>query len=195
MNGSGTGRAPATDEAATERAELPDHDANEASRSMPKPADAGGKAVTTRRRAGRCSAKARAKRRGQQHERTPETAPATAEKTTKYLIEPNTAATPDFSHAKLMSFLKEIGVTDEIERIAIANMARTSTRRDGRGNCVGFGADTMPLTTDDDEHLLPITDWQDVEIEITLDSGCCEHVLDVAEVPGYTVSESPGSRR
>ena len=111
-----------------------------------------------------------------------------------------------------MNFLKEIGVTEEIEQIAIARMAQAARCRDGRGNCVGFGtakrglrvdvvgpldpdAVTLPLTTDDDEHLLPITDWQDVEIEITLDSGCCEHVLDVAEVPGYTVNESPGSRR
>ena len=214
IDGSGTGRAPATDEAATERAELPDHDANKAPRSMPKPADAGGKAVTTKRRAGRRSTKARAKRREQtpETEQTSETAPATAEKTTKYLIEPNTPATADYSHAKLMSFLKEIGVTDEIEQIAIARMAQVARRRDARGNCVGFGiterglrvdevgpldpdANLLPLTTDDDEHLLPITDWQDVEIEITLDSGCCEHVLDVAEVPGYIVSESPGSRR
>ena len=34
-------------------------------------------------------------------------------------------------------------------------------------------------------------------IELTLDSGCCEHVLDVADAPGYAhfISESPGSKR
>ena len=55
--------------------------------------------------------------------------------------------------------------------------------------------EVMITTTDDNDGILPVTDWQDVEIEITLDSGCCEHVMDVAEAPGYLVGESPGSRR
>ena len=37
----------------------------------------------------------------------------------------------------------------------------------------------------------------DTDIEVTLDSGCCEHVLDLGDVPGYDafLTESPGSRR
>ena len=36
-----------------------------------------------------------------------------------------------------------------------------------------------------------------MEIELTLDSGCCEHVLDIVDVPGYAnfIVESAGSRR
>ena len=53
----------------------------------------------------------------------------------------------------------------------------------------------MPMTTDDEEVLAHVDYWQDVDIEMTLDSGCCNHVLDVEDAPGYTVQESPGSRR
>ena len=40
-------------------------------------------------------------------------------------------------------------------------------------------------------------DWVEAEIEICLDSGCCEHVTDLVVAPGYItfLTESPGSRR
>ena len=40
-------------------------------------------------------------------------------------------------------------------------------------------------------------DWIDTEIEICLDSGCCEHVMDLGDAPGYNafLTESPGSKR
>ena len=52
------------------------------------------------------------------------------------------------------------------------------------------------IVTDDgagDEALLG--DWEDLEIEITLDSGCVDHVMDAAEAPGYCILESAGSKR
>ena len=36
----------------------------------------------------------------------------------------------------------------------------------------------LPVTTDDEEAELLIGEWEDIEIEVTLDSGCCDHVLD-----------------
>ena len=57
---------------------------------------------------------------------------------------------------------------------------------------------TMVTTTDDGDQLMPIGDnWVDTEIEVTLDSGCCEHVMDIADAPGYCafITESSGSRR
>ena len=53
------------------------------------------------------------------------------------------------------------------------------------------------LEDDCDDVLMPMSQWVDTEIELTLDSGCCEHVLDVADAPGYAhfISESPGSKR
>lgn len=55
----------------------------------------------------------------------------------------------------------------------------------------------LPIVTDDEECVLPVADWVDSFIEVTLDSGCCEHVLDLGDAPGYGafMTESPGSRR
>ena len=40
-------------------------------------------------------------------------------------------------------------------------------------------------------------DWIDTEIEICLDSGCCEHVMDSGDAPDYSafLTESPGRKR
>jgi hypothetical protein len=56
----------------------------------------------------------------------------------------------------------------------------------------------LPLTTDDDDYaLLPLQDWIDTDIELTLDSGCCEHVIDIGDAKGYAnyITSSPGSKR
>ena len=55
--------------------------------------------------------------------------------------------------------------------------------------------DVLPITVDDGDEIMPVEGWQDRDIEITLDSGCCNHVLDAEDALGYLVSESPGSRR
>ena len=36
--------------------------------------------------------------------------------------------------------------------------------------------------------------WIDIDLEMVLNSGACEHVMDSEDAPGYAVSESPGSR-
>ena len=56
----------------------------------------------------------------------------------------------------------------------------------------------LPVTTDDNEgDILGFGSWVVSEIEITLDSGCCEHVMDLGDAPGYIafLTESDGSRR
>ena len=45
------------------------------------------------------------------------------------------------------------------------------------------------------DDLLPCEEWQDVTIQVTLDSGCCDHVVDAGEAPGYCILESAGSKR
>ena len=37
-------------------------------------------------------------------------------------------------------------------------------------------------------------DWQDIEFDAALDSGCVEHVCDSADVQGYEIEASHGSR-
>ena len=54
------------------------------------------------------------------------------------------------------------------------------------------------ITMEEDElEVFGVDTWVDVEIEITLDSGCCEHVMDLGDAPGYAgfIGESSGSKR
>ena len=37
--------------------------------------------------------------------------------------------------------------------------------------------------------------WEDLEVEMTLDSGCVDHVMDEGEAPGYCILQSRGSLR
>ena len=54
----------------------------------------------------------------------------------------------------------------------------------------------MPLRTDDEDDILAAADdWQDMMVDIILDSGACRHVMAGESAPGYPVRESPGSRR
>ena len=52
------------------------------------------------------------------------------------------------------------------------------------------------MTTDDEEPSAMGIDWVDTEIEVCLDSGCCEHVMDLQDAPGYQafLMESAGSK-
>ena len=49
----------------------------------------------------------------------------------------------------------------------------------------------LPITTDEGEAELLLGEREDIEIEVTLDSGCCDHVLDSCDAPGYVIAESP----
>ena len=55
----------------------------------------------------------------------------------------------------------------------------------------------MPIEWDTEEHeCLPIQDWQDIDLEFALDSGCCAHIMDARmDAPGYQIRESEGSRQ
>ena len=54
----------------------------------------------------------------------------------------------------------------------------------------------LPIEWDEDFNCLPIQDWQDIDIEFALDSGCCAHIMDAQmDAPGYRISESEGSRQ
>ena len=57
----------------------------------------------------------------------------------------------------------------------------------------------FPVTIEEGTEILPFAaeEWVDKWIELTLDSGCCEHVQDLADAPGYAnfITSSLGSRR
>ena len=61
-------------------------------------------------------------------------------------------------------------------------------------------AQAMVITAEDEhggEVLVSASSWVDSEIEVTLDSGCVDHILDLGDAPGYEafIAESPGSKR
>ena len=61
-------------------------------------------------------------------------------------------------------------------------------------NRSGTEQQILPLTMEESSMIMPVTEWQDREVEVLLDSGACVHVLDAEDAPGYMVSESIGSR-
>ena len=66
---------------------------------------------------------------------------------------------------------------------------------DARGLEAGRAAHVMTVTVEKEERLMPVAEWVDRDIEIILDSGACDNVLDAEDAPGYLISESPGSRQ
>ena len=81
-----------------------------------------------------------------------------------------------------VQFLDSIGALDSVIE-SITERIETST--------------FLTTTDDDDGNVLGVDRWVDSEIEITLDSGCCEHVMDLGDAPGYGafLTQSDGSRR
>ena len=51
------------------------------------------------------------------------------------------------------------------------------------------------LDSDNSGQVLQINEWIDVDLEMDLDSGASEHVMDLEDAPGYVASESTASRR
>ena len=105
--------------------------------------------------------------------------------TPKY--EPNTTTAPTTSLAKTHRMLREmLGETT-------FNMIRAA------GSVEEIASLVLPMTTEDppESHAFNLDDFVETEIEVTIDSGCCEHVLDLMDAPGYDgcLSESPGSLR
>ena len=44
---------------------------------------------------------------------------------------------------------------------------------------------------------MSMADFVETDIVLTLDSGCCDHIVDMADIPGYAcvLAPSPGSKR
>ena len=51
----------------------------------------------------------------------------------------------------------------------------------------------LPVTTDDHLQVFQVGEFSERELTLVLDSGCCDHVMDAEEAPGYRVTPSPGS--
>ena len=88
--------------------------------------------------------------------------------------EPNTTTAPTPSLAKTHRMLREmLGETT-------FNMIRAA------GSVEEIASLVLPMTTEDppESHAFNLDEFVETEIEVTIDSGCCEHVLDLMDAPG-----------
>ena len=55
----------------------------------------------------------------------------------------------------------------------------------------------MPIwaSTEEDEAILNVDDWQDIMVDMTLDSGACRHVMPRERALGYPIQDPTASRR
>ena len=77
---------------------------------------------------------------------------------------------------------------------------RAMTGGDGLGSCAALAAAAaplLPMTIEYPEGLFNLDNFVECDILVTLDSGCCEHVLDLLDAPGYqeVLPPSKGSIR
>ena len=78
-------------------------------------------------------------------------------------------------------------------KLRLPNSLRRTLEAVGMGDCL---APVNVLTVADPAEILVNTAvWEDVEFEVALDSGSVVHVCAPADIPGYHVGDSAGSRR
>ena len=78
------------------------------------------------------------------------------------------------THQKIMSPIRESAL-------------RTHTRCRMKGSARFLSPRTKVMAA------LNISDWEDVDIQVTLDTGCCRRVMPSEADPGYEIRDSPGS--
>ena len=78
-------------------------------------------------------------------------------------------------------------------KLKVPSHLRPVLREIGLGSVL---AEVNILTSSDPQEILVNTAvWEDLEFEVALDSGSVVHVCAPADIPGYRVGESAGSRR
>ena len=65
---------------------------------------------------------------------------------------------------------------------------------EARGN-QDYNAELGILEPDEDEAILNVANWEDVMVEIILDSGACRHVMPRECAPGYPIHGASSSLR
>ena len=59
-----------------------------------------------------------------------------------------------------------------------------------------YGMDRTELgiiEPDEDDTILTVDNWEDIMVEVVLDSGACRHVMARENAPGYQVHDSSAS--
>ena len=108
--------------------------------------------------------------------------------------------------------LRLLGTLDQAEAriMRVARMAETQVEQHYRVLNQPVMAEAAMAEEGCAQHVLPVTleegngddvliggyeNWQDIDLQMTLDSGCCKHVLPADAAPGYEVTDSPLSMR
>jgi hypothetical protein len=104
---------------------------------------------------------------------------------------------------KAIATKQGISDEDELEKLyAGKSDQKLSVPRSLRATMqsIGLGELLAPvniLTATEPQHILVNDngDWKDLEFEVALDSGSVVHVCSMEDCPGYTLADSPGSKR
>ena len=108
--------------------------------------------------------------------------------------------------------LRLLGTLDQAEAriMRVARMAETQVEQHYRVLNQPVMAEAAMAEEGRAQHVLPVKleegngddvliggyeNWQDIDLQMTLDSGCCKHVLPADAAPGYEVTDSPFSMR
>ena len=65
------------------------------------------------------------------------------------------------------------------------------------GECVDQAHQALITHSEEDPAVMPLEEFVETDVQLTLDSGCCDHILDNADAPGYAnaLQPSAGSKR
>lgn len=97
---------------------------------------------------------------------------------------------------QLAKFVAELEGSEEVASLIAGPTRRCPSAIDGIISGLGGGLGRANVCEGDkvNEEINVATEWQDIEFEVCLDSGCTDNVCHPGDVPGYIVEPSAGSR-
>ena len=99
---------------------------------------------------------------------------------------------PAWKNKDVAKFMPGIGDLENIDKCIDAYVKDLRGQQEAKK----LMGSLLPITVDDEHDQVLLGDqWEDVELEVTLDSGCVDHVMDSSDAPGYCILESAGSKR
>ena len=96
---------------------------------------------------------------------------------------------------QLAKFVAELEGSEEVASLIAGPTRRCPSAIDGIVSGSGGGLGRVNLCEGEvGEEINVASEWQDIEFEVCLDSGCTDNVCHPGDVPGYVVEPSMGSR-
>ena len=96
---------------------------------------------------------------------------------------------------QLAKFVAELEGSEEVASLIAGPTRRCPSAVDGIVSDLGGGLGRVHLFEEEKgDEINVASEWQDIEFEVCLDSGCTDNVCHPGDVPGYIVEPSAGSR-